>query len=129
MNEQQLQQMVEQVAQALAQGANPNEIMQALVQQGVPEDMAGQIIDAAMQMVEGGQGGQQAQGGQEGGSVLEAVAQEDPELLLAIITEWESLPPEAKQEIVNALQGGGGQQGQGQAQEAQQAPPTSGMFG
>ena len=124
MDQQQAEQLVQEVAGHLQQGANPEEIMQALVQQGVPQDMAQQIVQAAMQMVQGGGEGGQGQG-QEGGSVLEAVATEDPELLLAILTEWESLPPEAKQEIMSVLQQGG--QGGGQPQ-GQEQPQEQGMF-
>jgi len=49
------QQIMEQVAQALQQGANPQEVMQQLVQMGIPEEQAGQLIQAVMQQLQGGQ--------------------------------------------------------------------------
>ena len=92
MDQQQLQALVQEVAGMLQQGVSPEEIAQSLVQQGIPEDIVGQIIDAAAQGMQGGQG--QPQGGEQGGSVLEALAQQDPEMLAAIIQEWESMAPE-----------------------------------
>jgi hypothetical protein len=126
MNEQQLQQLVQEVAGMLQQGISPDEIAQGLVEQGIPEDIVGQIIQAASQGMQGGQGqpqgGQgQPQGGEEGGSVLEALAQEDPEMLAAIIQEWESMAPEEKDQIVQALGLGGGQP------QEQQMGPEQGM--
>lgn len=129
MNEQQLQQLVQQVAQALAQGADPNQIMQELVNQGIPEDVASKVIQASMQMVQrqGGQQGQPAQGGQ-GGGVIEQFAQEDPELLFAVLQEWESLDQQTKQQLMQALQEAA--QGGGQQQQQSQQPQNqgSGMF-
>ena len=137
MDQQQLQALVQEVAGMLQQGVSPEEIAQSLVQQGIPEDIVGQIIDAAAQGMQGGQGqpqgGQgQPQGGEQGGSVLEALAQQDPEMLAAIIQEWESMAPEEKDQIVQALGLGGGQ-----SQEQQMAPEQgmspqgqpSGLFG
>jgi hypothetical protein len=126
MNEQQLQQLVQEVAGMLQQGISPDEIAQGLVEQGIPEDIVGQIIQAASQGMQGGQGqpqgGQgQPQGGEEGGSVLEALAQEDPEMLAAIIQEWESMAPEEKDQIIQALGLGGGQP------QEQQMGPEQGM--
>jgi hypothetical protein len=136
MNEQQLQQLVQEVAGMLQQGASPEEVMAALVQEnGIPEDIAGQVVQAAMQMLGGGQaqGGQgQPQGGEQGGSVLEALAQEDPEMLAAIIQEWESMAPEEKDQIIQALGLGGGQpQEQQMGPEQGMAPQgqPSGLFG
>lgn len=121
--DQQMQQLVQEVAGALQQGAKPEEVMQAIMEQGnLSQEQAQQIIQAAMQML---QGAQAQQGGAEGqsGSVLEAMAQEDPELLMSLIQEWESLAPEEKQQIVQALQGGGQPQ-----EQAPQQPQGSGMF-
>ena len=125
-----MEQLVQEVAGYLQQGANPEEIMQALVQQGISEQEAQQVIQAAMQALQG-QGGQpQGQGQEGGGSVLEAALQEDPELVYQIIMEFSQMPPEEQQalmqEIEGMLQGG---QGQGQPQEqAPQQPQGSGMF-
>lgn len=136
MNEQQLQQLVQEVAGMLQQGASPEEVMAALVQEnGIPEDIAGQVVQAAMQMLGGGQaqGGQgQPQGGEQGGSVLEALAQEDPEMLAAIIQEWESMAPEEKDQIIQALGLGGGQPQEQQMSPEQGMAPQgqpSGLFG
>ena len=128
MDEQQLQQLVQEVAGALQQGANPEEVMQALVQQGLPEDVAMQVIEAAMQMV-GGEGGQPQEGGEQGGSVLAAVADQDPELLVAILQEWESLPPVGKEEIMAQLQGAMEQGGAPQGEEPPMEEQGTGMFG
>ena len=130
MNEQQLQQLVQEVAGMLQQGISPDEIAQSLVEQGIPEDIVGQIIQAAAQGMQGGQG--QPQSGEESGSVLEALAQEDPEMLAAIIQEWESMAPEEKDQIVQALGLGGGQpQEQQMGPEQGMAPQgqPSGLFG
>jgi hypothetical protein len=136
MNEQQLQQLVQEVAGMLQQGASPEEVMAALVQEnGIPEDIAGQVVQAAMQMLGGGQaqGGEaQPQGGEQGGSVLEALAQEDPEMLAAIIQEWESMAPEEKDQIIQALGLGGGQPQEQQIGPEQGMAPQgqpSGLFG
>ena len=123
-----MEQLVQEVAGYLQQGAKPEEIMQALVQQGISEQEAQQVIQAAMQGLQG-QGGQpQGQGQEGGGSVLEAALQEDPELVYAIIMEFSQLAPEEQQalmqQIEQMLQGG-----QGQPQEqAPQQPQGSGMF-
>ena len=130
MNEQQLQQLVQEVAGMLQQGVSPDEIAQSLVEQGIPEDIVGQIIQAASQGMQGGQG--QPQGGEQGGSVLEALAQEDPEMLAAIIQEWESMAPEEKDQIIQALGLGGGQPQEQQMSPEQGMAPQgqpSGLFG
>ena len=70
------QEIVQQVAQALQQGANPKEIMAQLVQSGMPEEQAGQLLQQIMQQLQGGgQGQQMANGGniyQSGGGLTEA---------------------------------------------------------
>ncbi len=125
-----MEQLVQEVAGYLQQGAKPEEIMQALVQQGISEQEAQQVIQAAMQALQGQGGQQQGQGQEGGGSVLEAALQEDPELVYQIIMEFSQMPPEEQQalmqQIEQMLQGG---QGQGQPQEqAPQQPQGSGMF-
>lgn len=125
-----MEQLVQEVAGYLQQGAKPEEIMQALVQQGISEQEAQQVIQAAMQGLQGQGGQQQGQGQEGGGSVLEAALQEDPELVYTIIMEFSQLAPEQQQalmqEIEGMLQGG---QGQSQPQEqAPQQPQGSGMF-
>jgi len=43
------------VAEMLQQGAQPDQIMQQLVQMGVPPEMAQQVIEQVMQQMQGGQ--------------------------------------------------------------------------
>jgi hypothetical protein len=63
------QQMVQQIAQALQQGAQPEEVMQQLVQMGMPEEQAMQIIQAVMEQMQGGQPAPQQPGMMYGGSL------------------------------------------------------------
>ena len=49
----QQQQLMQQVAQALQQGAQPEEVMQQLVQMGMPQDQAQQLIQMIMQQMQG----------------------------------------------------------------------------
>jgi hypothetical protein len=59
--DQQMQQVIQFVMQALQQGMPPEEIMKQLVEAGIPEDQAGQLVQAIMQkMQEQGGGGQGA---------------------------------------------------------------------
>lgn len=46
------QQMAQQIGEALSQGADPNQIMQQLVQGGVPEEQAGQLIQSVMEQMQ-----------------------------------------------------------------------------
>jgi len=50
----QMQQLVQEVAQALQQGADPEQVMQQLVQEGVPQEVAQQIIQMVMEQLQGG---------------------------------------------------------------------------
>ena len=97
MNEQQLSQLVQEVAAYLQQGSSPEDVAQALVQQGVPKEAVQQVIQIAMQSLHGGQNNPQGEeSAQGGGSILEQLAAEDPESLMMIIQEWESLSPEER---------------------------------
>jgi hypothetical protein len=58
----QMMQMVQQVEQMLQQGAQPEQVMQQLVQSGVPQDMAMQAVQMAMQDMQGQQQQQPMQG-------------------------------------------------------------------
>ena len=68
--EEQVQQIVQFIGQALQQGMKPEEILQKLVEAGLPQDQAQQLIQAVMQQMQGGdapqEGGMPPQGGQEG---------------------------------------------------------------
>lgn len=55
------EQMMQQIAQAIQEGADPQEVMGALVQQGIPEEQAGQMIQAIAQQMQGAP--QMAKGG------------------------------------------------------------------
>lgn len=60
--DQQIQQIIQQVAQALQQGQSPEDIVKSLVQAGIPQEQAQQIVQQVMQSMNGGgQGGQQPQ--------------------------------------------------------------------
>lgn len=50
--EQQIQQLMAMVAQALQQGTSPEQVMQMLVQQGVPQQIAQQVIAQVMQSMQ-----------------------------------------------------------------------------
>lgn len=51
----QMNQVMQAVAQMLQQGMAPEEVMQKLVEMGVPQDQAQQIIQQVMQQMQGGQ--------------------------------------------------------------------------
>jgi hypothetical protein len=53
--QEQMQQIMQQISQALQQGADPQQILQQLVQMGIPQDQAQQMIQMAMQELQGGQ--------------------------------------------------------------------------
>jgi hypothetical protein len=119
MDQAQLEQLVQGVASMLQQGASPDQAAQQLAQQGLPEEAIGQVIDAAMQMVQGGgQGGQMAQQGGagsglsgEGADVLESVlSQVGPEVMAAIIGAWEEMSSQERSTFMQTLR----QMGQGQ---------------
>ena len=56
----QMQQLVQMAAQALSQGADPQQVAQMLMQKGVPQEIVQQVIQAAMQDLQQQQGQQQA---------------------------------------------------------------------
>lgn len=51
----QMEQVMQQVAQMLQQGADPQQVMQQLVEMGVPQEQAQQMIQMVMQQMQGGQ--------------------------------------------------------------------------
>ena len=130
MDQAQLEQLVQEVAGYLQQGASPEEVAKALVEQGIPQEAVQQIIQTAMQMLQGGEQEGEMDGQEEGGSVLEAALQQDPEMVYAIISEFSQLAPEQQQALMQEIEGmlqGGQEQGQPQEQAPQQ-PQGSGMF-
>lgn len=52
-----MQQVAQMIMQALSQGTAPEEIVQMLVQQGVPQDQAMQLVQQVMQSMQGQQQG------------------------------------------------------------------------
>jgi hypothetical protein len=52
--EEMIQQLMQMVMQALQQGTDPQQIVSMLVEQGIPQDQAGQIVEATMQQMQGG---------------------------------------------------------------------------
>lgn len=62
------QQVMQMVAEMLQQGAQPEQVMQELVQGGVPQEMAQQIIQQVMQQMQGAQ--QQPQQGPPAGNMM-----------------------------------------------------------
>ncbi len=71
--QEQQEQMIQQVAQALQQGTNPQEILQQLVQMGVPQNEAEQLIQGIIQQMQGAQQEPQQPVMEEGGTYLEAL--------------------------------------------------------
>lgn len=61
--DEQLQQVIAQIKQALEQGVKPEEVVQYLVQQGVPQEQAQQRVEAATSYKYGGRVLPKAQGG------------------------------------------------------------------
>jgi transcriptional regulator CtsR len=63
--DEQMQQIVQFIGQALQQGMSPEEIIQKLVEAGLPQDQAQQLVEAVMQQMQGGggQGGAPQEGG------------------------------------------------------------------
>nr|DAJ54827.1 MAG TPA: YkuD-like protein [Caudoviricetes sp.] len=57
----QMEQIMQEVAQAIQQGADPQQIVQQLVQMGIPQEQAIQLVQTVMQQMQGGQQ-QQPQG-------------------------------------------------------------------
>ena len=55
-----MEQIESQVEEALKQGANPEEILQQLVQMGMPEEQAVQMIQEILQEIQGGETGMEA---------------------------------------------------------------------
>ena len=51
-----IQQLLQEIAQALQQGAQPEQIMQQLVQMGIPEQQAMQVLQYVIQSIQGQQG-------------------------------------------------------------------------
>ena len=73
----QMQAIVQQVAQMLQQGADPQEVLQQLVQAGLPEEQAMQVIQMVMEQMQGAQPQATPQLGQGGEMMDEQMEGED----------------------------------------------------
>jgi len=99
MNEEQINQLVQQVAQMIADGQDPNEIVNMLVQEGLPEDQAVQIVDAASGQAGGGQAGggaptdasSMSDGSDPQQLIGEVLQQVGPNVLLGIFEAYDAL--------------------------------------
>jgi hypothetical protein len=138
MNPDQRQQLVQAVAQEMANGADPDELEQALVQKGVEQSEASSIVDEGAAMVSeqqgGGQGqeGGQGEGGGEGMQLVQQMLEQgaDPAVILGTIQAVLNMTKEEIQQVVDGLgqmMQQGGQQGQEQAPPEEQAPQGGGM--
>ena len=134
-SQEQMQQILQQIAQMLQQGEDPNAILQQLVEANIPQEQAQQMIQAVMEQMQGGeegagapataQSGSQYQGAGAGGQGQEAMAvlQEaiqvlQPQGLAMVLQAWDSLPQEQKQQMIQQLSQMAGEQQQGQDAQA-----------
>lgn len=126
------EQIIKEVASAIQQGADPNQIAQQLMQQVKDPNVVKQIMEAAMAMVQQqGQGeeGEDMQGmntQREAQQLLEAsIGELGPEVLLAILTAFMQLDDANKQALLQQLQQMASQQGP--TQTGQPTEQTEGM--
>lgn len=77
--EQMMQQIVQFIVQSLQQGATPEQILQKLVQQGIPQEQATQLLQAVIQKIQeqSQQGGAQQQMPQQGMAMGGVTPQEE----------------------------------------------------
>ena len=114
--------MMQMVGKALQEGAQPEELMQVLVQQGIPEEQAAQVIQSVMSQMQGGQEQPQGAGGQE--ELAQMVAQAlqggaPPEELMQALVQ-QGLPEEQAGQLIQGVM----QQMQGQQQPQPQQGPS-----
>ena len=151
MDEQQLQQLLQQIMQWLQEGQEPNAIVDELVKQEIPEDVATQLVDAAIQQLEGGGAEGQAPAGSEnppeeaplspGGDpstapdamdpnqlIDQVLQQVGPNVMLAILEAYDSLGAQGqeakKQQMAQMSNDSEAQQG---TAEAAQPQPQGGV--
>lgn len=134
-----MEQVIKQVSDAIANGADPNQIAQQLMQEVQDENVVKQIMEAAMQMAQGGQqeGGGSMQGSvntqREAQQLLEtALGELGPEVLAALLMAYDALDDANKQALIQQL-GQMAQQGKqeanGQPQEEQAMAAQENLFG
>ena len=79
-----IQEIIAKVLEALTQGIQPEEIMQGLVQMGIPEEQAVQLLQKVIQDTQGAQG--PPQGPPQG--------QMPPEMMMAMQQQEQGMPPQ-----------------------------------
>ena len=98
----QMQQIVQFIAQALQQGMQPEEIVKKLIEAGLPEDQAAQIVQAVIQQM---QGAQQNPGGPEPNGVQEYP--QGPQEEMAEGPQGQEAPPQEAMEGQPPMRMGG----------------------
>ena len=68
-----MEQIESQVEEALKQGADPQQVLQQLVQMGIPQEQAMQMIQEILQEIQGGETQPEAPEMKDGGSYLNAL--------------------------------------------------------
>lgn len=104
--------VLDAVAQALQEGTEPEEIVAFLVEQGLPEEEAIQVVQAVMQQLQSQGQPEQAPQFQQGGEVEQLMqgvitalqGQEDPEELVAYLIEQGMPEEQAIQTVEQAIQ-------------------------
>jgi len=131
MNEEQLKQLVEAIKKDLSNGRPKQDIVAELVQEGIPQDQADQLVSQIEAEVKGGGGGQGAQGGgqseQGGGQKISAEDayqwikqnQIEPAVALALLELFKNI---ASNELAALQQRLAQEQGGGQGAPAEQEP-------
>jgi hypothetical protein len=114
--EQMMQQLAQMVAQALQQGMPPEQIMQLLIKQGVPKEVAMQVIQMVMQQMQSGaQGGGPGQQYQPQGGQYQGPQGQQPMAAMGGYYAngginnpgFRALPPYVQQNIMNNMAYGG----------------------
>lgn len=121
------EQLVQAVAQALQQGTDPQQIVQALVKDGMPEEDAVKLVQQVAQQMQqqgGGEEGQQQEGKKYSAEQAFKILQENqinPEHVMIMLDVLMNTPQEELGKVIQAIQGGGQQQ-QSEGQQGQQRP-------
>ena len=113
------------IMQNLQQGADPNQVAGMLAQSGVPQDVIPQLMQQAMQQLQGGGGGQpqsQITPEQAIQAVQQMMQQGMPPEQIAQQLQQMGVPPEAIEQVMQQAGAGGGQPQGGQPQGAEQPP-------
>lgn len=109
-----MQQMMQGVAQMLSEGASPEQVVESLIQQGLPQEQAVQIVEAVVQQMQGGQpimkrGGKYQEGGEQDQMqqlmmmVTDALQQgSQPEEVVQMLVQ-QGIPQEQATQIVEAV--------------------------